>query len=51
MTMDPKTRRLLKVNIADAALAMAFSPCHGEDVPIDAFIEDKCLNVSTSMST
>ena len=47
-TMDPKTRRLLKVNIADAALADGiFSMLMGEDVPSRrAFIEDNALNVS-----
>jgi len=48
-TMDPKTRRLLKVNIADAAAADGvFSMLMGEDVPSRrAFIEDNALNVST----
>jgi len=47
-TMDPKTRRLLKVNIADAAAADGiFSMLMGEDVPSRrAFIEDNALNVS-----
>lgn len=47
-TMDPKTRRLLKVDIADAAAADAtFSMLMGEDVPSRrAFIEDNALNVS-----
>lgn len=47
-TMDPKTRRLLKVDIADAALADGiFSMLMGEDVPSRrAFIEDNALNVS-----
>ncbi|MEM7673020.1 MAG: DNA topoisomerase (ATP-hydrolyzing) subunit B [Verrucomicrobiota bacterium] len=47
-TMDPKTRRLLKVDIIDAALADAsFSMLMGEDVPSRrAFIEDNALNVS-----
>ena len=47
-TMDPKTRRLLKVNIADAAAAdNIFSMLMGEDVPSRrAFIEDNALNVS-----
>ncbi len=47
-TMDPTTRRLLKVNIADAALADGvFSMLMGEDVPSRrAFIEDNALNVS-----
>ena len=47
-TMDPGTRRLLKVNIADAAVADGiFSMLMGEDVPSRrAFIEDNALNVS-----
>lgn len=47
-TMDVKTRRLLKVNIADAAVADGiFSMLMGEDVPKRrAFIEDNALNVS-----
>jgi DNA gyrase subunit B len=47
-TMDPETRRLLKVNIADAAAAdNTFSMLMGEDVPSRrAFIEDNALNVS-----
>jgi DNA gyrase subunit B len=47
-TMNPKTRRLLKVDIADAALADGiFSMLMGEDVPSRrAFIEDNALNVS-----
>ncbi len=47
-TMDPKTRRLLKVDIADAAAADGiFSMLMGEDVPSRrAFIEDNALNVS-----
>ena len=47
-TMDPKTRRLLKVDIIDAALADAsFSMLMGEDVPSRrAFIEDNALNVA-----
>ncbi|MDR2419787.1 MAG: DNA topoisomerase (ATP-hydrolyzing) subunit B [Puniceicoccales bacterium] len=47
-TMDPNTRRLLKVSIEDAAAAEAtFSMLMGEDVPIRrAFIEDNALNVS-----
>jgi DNA gyrase subunit B len=47
-TMDPETRRLLKVSIEDAAAAEAtFSMLMGEDVPIRrAFIEDNALNVS-----
>jgi DNA gyrase subunit B len=48
-TMDPKTRRLLKVNIVDAAAADGiFSMLMGEDVPSRrAFIEDNALNVSS----
>lgn len=47
-TMDPNTRRLLKVDIADAAAAdNIFSMLMGEDVPSRrAFIEDNALNVS-----
>jgi DNA gyrase subunit B len=47
-TMDPETRRLLKVDIADAAVADGiFSMLMGEDVPSRrAFIEDNALNVS-----
>ena len=47
-TMDPTTRRLLKVDIADAALADGiFTMLMGEDVPSRrAFIEDNALNVS-----
>ncbi len=47
-TMDPEKRRLLKVNITDAALAEStFSMLMGEDVPSRrAFIEDNALNVS-----
>ena len=47
-TMDPVTRVLLKVNIADAAAADGtFSMLMGEDVPSRrAFIEDNALNVS-----
>lgn len=47
-TMDPATRNLLKVNIADAAVADGiFSMLMGEDVPSRrAFIEDNALNVS-----
>ena len=47
-TMEPSTRRLLKVNIADAALADAtFTMLMGEDVPSRrAFIEDNALNVA-----
>ena len=47
-TLDPETRSLLKVDIADAALADSiFSMLMGEDVPSRrAFIEDNALNVS-----
>lgn len=47
-TMDRQTRRLLKVDIADAAKADAtFSMLMGEDVPSRrAFIEDNALNTS-----
>jgi DNA gyrase subunit B len=47
-TMDPTKRNLLKVNIADAAVADGiFSMLMGEDVPSRrAFIEDNALNVS-----
>lgn len=47
-TMNPKTRRMLRVNIADAAIAEAtFSMLMGEDVEIRrAFIEDNALNVA-----
>ena len=47
-TMDPETRSLLKVDIADAVLADSiFSMLMGEDVPSRrAFIEDNALNVS-----
>ena len=47
-TMDPNTRRLLKVDVADAALADGiFTMLMGEDVPSRrAFIEDNALNVS-----
>lgn len=47
-TMDPEKRSLLKVDIADAALADAtFSMLMGEDVPSRrAFIEDNALNTS-----
>jgi DNA gyrase subunit B len=47
-TMDPKTRNLLKVDIADAAVADGiFSMLMGEDVTSRrAFIEDNALNVS-----
>ena len=48
-TMDPRKRRLLKVDIADAAMAdSTFSMLMGEDVPSRrAFIEDNALNVSS----
>lgn len=47
-TMDPTKRRLLKVDIRDAAMAEAtFSMLMGEDVPSRrAFIEDNALNVA-----
>ncbi|HQU08955.1 MAG TPA: toprim domain-containing protein, partial [Opitutales bacterium] len=47
-TMNPETRRLLKVNIEDAANAdQIFTVLMGEDVPSRrAFIEDNALNVS-----
>jgi DNA gyrase subunit B len=47
-TMDPDRRKLLRVSIADAALADAtFSMLMGEDVEIRrAFIEDNALNVA-----
>ena len=47
-TMDPEKRRLLAVDITDAALAEStFSMLMGEDVPSRrAFIEDNALNVS-----
>lgn len=47
-TMDPKTRRLLKVEINDPALADdAFSMLMGDEVPPRrAFIEDNALNTS-----
>ena len=47
-TMDPTTRSLFKVDVADAAAAdQIFSMLMGEDVPSRrAFIEDNALNVS-----
>lgn len=47
-TMDPKTRRLLKVEINDMVLAdEAFSMLMGDEVPPRrAFIEDNALNTS-----
>ncbi|MDR0340098.1 MAG: DNA gyrase subunit B, partial [Puniceicoccales bacterium] len=47
-TMDPERRNLLRVSIADGALADAtFSMLMGEDVEIRrTFIEDNALNVS-----
>lgn len=47
-TMDPQTRKLLKVSIEDAAAAdSVFSMLMGEDVAIRrAFIEDNALNAS-----
>jgi DNA gyrase subunit B len=47
-TMDPEKRRLLKVDINDAALADAtFTMLMGEDVQSRrSFIEDNALNVS-----
>jgi DNA gyrase subunit B len=47
-TMDPKTRRLLKVDIRDAVEAnRIFTMLMGEDVPIRRnFIEDNALNTS-----
>ena len=47
-TMDPATRSLFKVDVADAAAAdHIFSMLMGEDVPSRrAFIEDNALNVS-----
>lgn len=47
-TMNPETRRLLRVNIDDAAKAeQIFSMLMGDDVPSRrAFIEDNALNVS-----
>jgi DNA gyrase subunit B len=47
-TMDPMTRKLLKVSIEDAAVAdLIFSMLIGEDMAIrQAFIEDNALNAS-----
>ena len=47
-TMDPEKRRLLQVEIADAAIAdSTFSMLMGEDVaPRRSFIEDNALNTS-----
>jgi DNA gyrase subunit B len=47
-TMDPSTRKLLKVSIEDAAAADSiFSMLMGEDVAIRrAFIEDNALNAT-----
>ena len=47
-TMNPVTRSLIKVDVADAAAAdNLFSMLMGEDVPSRrAFIEDNALNVS-----
>jgi DNA gyrase subunit B len=47
-TMDPDKRRLLKVDVRDAAEAnRVFAMLMGEDVPARrAFIEDNALNTS-----
>ena len=47
-TMDPKTRRMLKVDIRDAVEAnRIFTMLMGEDVPVRrTFIEDNALNTS-----
>jgi DNA gyrase subunit B len=47
-TMNPETRRLLQINIEDAAKAeQTFTMLMGDDVPSRrAFIEDNALNTS-----
>ena len=47
-TMNPKTRRMLKVRMEDVAEAeQVFSMLMGDDVPIRrTFIEDNALNVA-----
>jgi DNA gyrase subunit B len=47
-TMDPKTRRMLKVRLEDVAEAeQTFSMLMGDDVPTRrTFIEDNALNVA-----